>query len=144
MSIPWGDVSTAYFTTGIPDIETFTGVPRKVYRFLKVQGLFNWLLRTSFVRNIVKRKINQRPAGPSDLQREKSIGFVWGQVCNASGQTVAARLTGPEGYTVTIHGSLLILQKVVSGSYSPGYQTPAAVYGENLVLEIPGMERGQV
>ncbi len=144
MSIPWGDVSTAYFTTGIPDIETYTGVPRNVYRFLKIQGLFNWLLRTSFVRNLIKKKINQLPAGPSDLQREKSIGFVWGEASNATGETVSARLTGPEGYTVTIHGSLLILQKVANGNFSPGYQTPAAVYGEDLVLEIPGMERVQV
>jgi len=142
MSIPWGDISTAHFTTGIPDIETFTGISRKVHRLLKFQFLYNWLLRRSFIRRYIKNKIEQRPAGPSDAQREKAVGLVWGEVTNAAGETATARLTGPEGYTVTIHGSLLILQKVLDGNWKPGYQTPALAYGEDLVLEIPGMRRG--
>ena len=32
MTIPWGDISTAYFTTGIPDIEVYTGISKKIYR----------------------------------------------------------------------------------------------------------------
>ena len=28
MTIPWGDVSTGYYTTGIPNIETYTVVPQ--------------------------------------------------------------------------------------------------------------------
>ena len=57
MSIPWGDISTAYFTTDIPDIETFTGMSKKTYNILKLQPLFNWLLRTDMVRNFIKKKI---------------------------------------------------------------------------------------
>lgn len=141
MSIPWGDVSTAHFTTGIPDIETFTGVSKNTYRILKLQGLFNWLLRRSAVRAFLKKKIGQKPAGPSDERREKAIGFVWGEAKNASGKTVSARLTGPEGYTLTLHSSLIILRKVLEGGTRAGYQTPAAVYGEDLVMEVPGMKR---
>jgi short subunit dehydrogenase-like uncharacterized protein len=141
MSIPWGDISTADFTTGIPDIETYTGITPMIYRLLKVQGLFNWLLRTSFMRNIIRKKMSRRSAGPSDEQREKAIGFVWGQACNAEGKTITARLTGSEGYTITLHGCLLIAQKVLQGNFRTGYQTPASAYGENLVLEIPGMKR---
>ncbi|MCW3119033.1 MAG: Saccharopine dehydrogenase [Chitinophagaceae bacterium] len=141
MSIPWGDISTAWFTTGIPDIETYTGIKPTIYRLLKAQGFFNWLLRTSFVRGIIRKKMSRRPAGPSDEQREKAIGFVWGQVSNAAGKTVTARLTGSEGYTITLHGCLLIAQKILQGNFNTGYQTPASAYGEDLVLEIPGMKR---
>ena len=141
MSIPWGDVSTAYFTTGIPDIETYTGVPKNTYRMLKLQGLFNWILRMQFVRNYIKKKIGQKPAGPSDERREKAIGFVWGEARNKAGKTVSARLTGPEGYTLTLHSSLIVIKKVLEGNVKTGYQTPANVYGEDLVLEVPGMKR---
>jgi len=141
MSIPWGDVSTAYFTTGIRGIESYTGISPKTYRLLKLQPLFNWLLRTTFVRNIIKKKINQRPAGPADEQRSKSSSLVWGQAINAGGQTATARLSGPDGYTLTAHSSLLIAQKVLQGFFLPGYQTPASAYGEDLVLEIPGVKR---
>ena len=140
MSIPWGDISTAYFTTGIPDIESYTGISRKVYYILKVQPLFNWLLRTNFVRNGLKKKINSRPAGPSDEQRNKSISLVWGQVSNATGEIVKARLSGPEVYTLTAYSALLIIQKVLTGNFSAGYQTPASAYGENLILEVPGVQ----
>lgn len=141
MTIPWGDVSTAHFTTGILNIETYTGVPSSAYRLLKLQPLFNWLLRTGAVRRLVRKKINQRPAGPSDAQRAQATSLVWGQVTNIKGEKVTARLSGPEGYTLTMHACLLILQKVLSGHIKGGYQTPAAVYGEDLVLEVPGVHR---
>ena len=141
MSIPWGDISTAYFTTGIPDIETFAGVSPKTYRLLKLQPLFNWLLRTSFMRNFIKKKINNRAAGPTDEMRDKATGLVWGEVTNAAGKTASARLSGPEGYTLTLHSTLIIVQKVVRGFSAPGYETPARVYGEDLVLEVPGVKR---
>lgn len=141
MTIPWGDVSTAYYTTGIPNIETYTGVPPSAYRLLKLQPLFNWLLRTGLVRRFVRKQIDQRPTGPSDEQRSKATSLVWGQAGNSKGETVTARLSGPEGYTLTVHASLLILRKVLSGDFKAGYQTPASVYGEDLVLEVPGMQR---
>ena len=141
MSIPWGDISTAYFTTRIPDITTFTGIAKKTYNLLKGQSLFNWMLRTNVVRNYIKKKINKRPAGPSDEQRNKAISLVWGQAINAAGETVTARLSGPEGYTLTMLSSLIIVQKVLNGNFSVGYQTPGSAYGENLVMEIPGVKR---
>jgi len=144
MSISWGDVSTAYFTTGIPDIEVFTGIAPKTYKLLKLQPLFNWLLRTKFMRNYIKKKINNRPAGPDDEQRSKAISLIWGQVTNAAGKTETMRLKGPEGYTLTTLSSLLITQKILQGNFIPGYQTPASAYGENLVMEIPGVSKEDV
>lgn len=140
MTIPWGDISTAYTTTGIPDIESYTGMSKKVYHLLKGQFLFNWLLRTSFVRNILKKKINKRPAGPSDEQRSRARSLVWGQATNAAGKKVVARLSGPEGYTLTTYSALILVQKVLNGNFIPGYQTPAGAYGENLVMEVPGVQ----
>lgn len=140
MSIPWGDVSTAFHTTGIPDIEVYTAVPRKIYLLLKAQGLFNWLLRKEWIRNLVRRKIKQRPAGPSDEKRNKAVSLVWGEVTNTSGRKMRASFKGPEGYTLTAHSSLILAKKILSGNYSTGYQTPAGCYTEQLLFEIPGIE----
>ncbi|HYE56469.1 MAG TPA: saccharopine dehydrogenase NADP-binding domain-containing protein [Chitinophagaceae bacterium] len=138
MSIPWGDVSTAHFTTGIPNIETFVGIKPSVYRALKLQPLFNWLLRTSFVRSYIKGRINKRPAGPGDEARSKAKSLIWGQVTNDRGEKVVERLSCADGYTLTMHASLLISRKILQGNYKSGYQTPAAAYGEGLVFEVPG------
>jgi short subunit dehydrogenase-like uncharacterized protein len=141
MCIPWGDISTAYTTTGITNIETYTGTSPKTFSLLKWQGLFNWVLRTSFVRNYTKKKIKQKPAGPSDEMRSKAMSLVWGEVMNDAGQKASVRLQCPEGYTLTAQSSLLILQKVLQGNFKTGYQTPAGAYGADLVMELPGVSR---
>jgi short subunit dehydrogenase-like uncharacterized protein len=93
------------------------------------------------MRNKAIKKINSKPAGPSDEKRAKSKGLVWGEVKNAKGQTAQARLIGPEGYTLTAHTSLMIAKKILDGNFRPGYQTPAGCYGADLILEAPGITR---
>ncbi|MEO0065008.1 MAG: hypothetical protein RI983_334 [Bacteroidota bacterium] len=141
MTIPWGDISTAFTTTGIPNIETYTGASPKTFNLLKWQKTFNWILKLSVVRNYYKKKIKQQPAGPSEEMRAKAKSLVWGEVENASGQKCAAVMDGPEGYTLTAISSLLITKEILSGNFKPGYQTPAACFGEDLVMEIPGVKR---
>lgn len=141
MTIPWGDVSTAFHTTAIPNIETYTGASPKTFRLLKYQHLYNWLLKTNLVRNYVKKKINAKPAGPDEETRLKSKSLVWGEVENAKGEKISARFTGPEGYTLTAHSSLIITKKVLNDNFKSGYQTPASAYGEDLVLEIADTHR---
>ena len=144
MSIPWGDVSTAYFTTGIPNIETFTGVPKNAYRLLKMQGAFNWLLKKEFVRNRFRAALAKRPAGPDDAARKSARAFIWGRVTNDKGESRMVTSAGPEGYTLTAHSTLIMVQKVLSGNFKPGYQTPASAYGHEFVSEVPGFERGEI
>jgi len=141
MSIPWGDISTAYTTTGIPNIVTYTGIAPKIFKILKYQSLFNWLLRTSFMKNRELKKIKSRPTGPSDEQRAKSKSLVWGEVKDTTGKIVQARLTGPEGYTLTAITSLIIAKKILEGNFKTGYQTPAGCYGADLIMEVPHVTR---
>lgn len=140
MTIPWGDISTAYFTTGIPNIESYTGIPRKAYYILKGQFLFNWLLRTNLIRNSFKRKINKRPAGPSDEQRSKSMSLIWGRVTNAEGKSIEQTFSSPDGYTLSMYSCLIIVKKILDGDLKVGYQTPGTAYGEKLVNKIPGVK----
>ncbi len=140
MSIPWGDISTAYTTTGISNIETYTGIAPKIYWILKLQWAFNWLLRTNFVRTIIKKKIKAKPAGPSDEQRQKSSSLIWGEVSNSTGKTMQASISCFDGYTLTAHSSLVISKKILEGNFKSGYQTPAGCYGENLIREVPGTQ----
>jgi short subunit dehydrogenase-like uncharacterized protein len=141
MSIPWGDVSTAYTTTGIPNIETYTGASPKTFNMLKYQTLYNWVLRMPFMRSRMQKKIRSGPSGPTDEQRARSKSLVWGEATNAAGVSRRARLRGPEGYTLTAMSSLLIAAKVLRKEFKTGYQTPAGCYGSDLVMEIPGTFR---
>lgn len=141
MSLPWGDVATAWYSTGIPNIQSYTHVPVAAWQLLKAQNLFNWLLRKPAVRNFVKRQIDRRAPGPDDNTRNQAVSLLWGQVTNAKGQQVTARMRTPEAYDVTAYTVLLITQKVLQGNFKTGYHTPSTAYGENLVMEIPGVHR---
>lgn len=144
MAIPWGDVASAYYSTGIPNITTFTAVPKKTFNYLKYQSVYNWILRMDVVQNYLKRRLGRRPAGPSAAKREKSTSQVWGRVTNAQGEKREATLSTPNGYTLTALTTLLIAQKVLNGNAPIGYQTPAKAYGEDLILEISGTTRADI
>ncbi|NJO86778.1 MAG: hypothetical protein HC821_01565 [Lewinella sp.] len=141
VAIPWGDIFTAYHTTGIPNIETFFAAPLKQQRLMRWSNYFGPLLRLPAVKNYLNRKIEARPAGPSDARRERALAYVYGEAKNGNGRQVAARLTTLEGYTLTAHTALLCTQKVRNGQWKAGYQTPAGLYGPDLVLETTASHR---
>ncbi len=141
MTIPWGDVATAFYTTGIPNIEVFTAVHPRTYRRMQWLKYFNWFLRLPWVRHLAKQRIAKQAPGPSAEKRAAAQSYIWGQVRNAADTVVEARLRTPDGYTLTAHSALLLTKKILAGEGKPGFWTPAGLFGPDLVLEIPGSER---
>jgi short subunit dehydrogenase-like uncharacterized protein len=140
-TIPWGDVATAFYSTGIPNIEVYTAVPRGLLTMLRASRYMGWLLTSSLAQGFLKGRINARPAGPSDEQRAKGKALLWAEARTDDGTTVSARQRTPEGYTTTALAALLIVRKVLEGNFHLGYQTPATAYGADLILEVPGVTR---
>jgi short subunit dehydrogenase-like uncharacterized protein len=139
ITIPWGDIATAYRTTGIPNIEVYAAVP-KVARYAAIASRYaGALLATSFVKRLLKRRINARPPGPDDAELKRGASFVWGRVHDEQGSAAEARVRGPNGYLLTAHSALLVLRRVLAGEFSVGFQTPARQYGSNFILEVPGV-----
>ena len=138
MTIPWGDISTAYHTTGIPNIVVFTGVPKSSYNMMKLQFLFNPIVKTAFVKRRIQNYVDKNIVGPTAAQNEKGKSLVYGKVTNGEGDIVEARLETAEGYLLTAEMSLIITQKVLADkTLKPGYHTPAALFGCDLILEMP-------
>ncbi|MCP9237575.1 trans-acting enoyl reductase family protein [Lewinella sp. JB7] len=141
VTIPWGDVFTAYFTTGIPNIRTYFAVPPAQIKMMKRSNYLGPILRLGIVQKFLAKKIEARPAGPDDEQRQRAEAYVYGEVKDVSGKTVAARLRTPEGYTLTAITALMIVRRVLDGEMEPGYRTPAGVYGPDLIMEVAGVTR---
>jgi short subunit dehydrogenase-like uncharacterized protein len=142
VTIPWGDVSTAFYSTGIPNIEVYTIVPAQQLKLLKLSRYLGWLLATKPVQNILQKQI---PAGgPSDAERAAGKTYLWGEASDAAGNRVEARQTAQEGYTLTALTALKIAEKILAGNFCPGFQTPAKCYGADLILEIEGVAREDV
>ena len=138
MTIPWGDISTAYSTTGIPNIETFAGASKSVYYVMKLQFLFNPILRTKFVKKLLQKYADDKITGPNEQHFQNGKSLIYGKVTNAKGEFVEGKLETLEGYRLTAETSVLITQKVLELKGISGYQTPAGLFGHELILEIEG------
>jgi short subunit dehydrogenase-like uncharacterized protein len=140
VAIPWGDVSTAWYTTGIPNITTYAAQPPRLIRIIRISRYFGWLLSWEPIQRFLKKRIEKQPAGPSAEKRQRLHCLVWGEVRNAKGEVIEARLKTAEAYALTAMGSLIITRKVLNGNAPTGFQTPAGAYGYELVQEIEGSE----
>lgn len=143
-SIPWGDVASAYYTTGIPNIVTYMAMPGASARIANLTRPFHRLGGTRPVKWLAQRLVDRNISGPSDQERERGASFVWGRASSAAGHVVEARLTTLEGYTLTWKTSLEIAGRVQRGEVSPGFQTPAGAFGADFILEFPPSERHDV
>jgi short subunit dehydrogenase-like uncharacterized protein len=141
MTIPWGDVSTAYYSTGIGHIEVYTTVSGSQLMMARTSRFLGPLLASAPVQAGLKRWVRSRGAGPTAEQRARARTWFWGEVWDDEGRRAAARQEGPEGYTFTVLTALAALERVLRGEGAPGFQTPAKAFGPDFVLEIPGVKR---
>lgn len=137
ITIPWGDIATAYRTTGIPNIEVYMAVTPQFAKVNRFQSLYNPLVRLPFVKSLIKSYIENTIEGPSEEERERARSLVWGKVTNAEKEEKVVRFEGLEGYTFTAKMALHIAKKVLNGKAKPGYFTPAGLFGSGLATELP-------
>jgi short subunit dehydrogenase-like uncharacterized protein len=139
MTIPWGDVLTAYHSTGIPNIEVY--IPASPSLISKLKRL-NWirpLLGWSLVQHLMKKQIEKKVRGPSEASRDKARTYVWGEVRNASGASKTARIDVPNGYTLTVHSALAVIEHLQRHSASGGAYTPSRLLDAGLITRLPGV-----
>ena len=139
-AIPWGDVSTAYRTTGIPNIEVYVPVSPRALANLRRLGKFGWLLRTGPAQSFLKWRIQKGAPGPTAEERAKTPVYVWGEA-RAAGRAITARVRVPNGYTVTTDASIAIARRLLAGGVSPGFTTPARLMGADFVASLPGASK---
>jgi short subunit dehydrogenase-like uncharacterized protein len=140
-TIPWGDVATAFYSTGIGDVEVYVAVPAGTRRMMIASRYIGWLLRLAPVRELLLRRVRRRPSGPSVAARARGVSRLWGEASDDRGQRVVSRLTGPEGYTLTALTAVAAMEKVLAGSARAGFQTPSLAFGADFVLEVDGVRR---
>ncbi|MBT8143743.1 MAG: saccharopine dehydrogenase NADP-binding domain-containing protein [Gammaproteobacteria bacterium] len=137
MTIPWGDVATAFYTTGIPNIETFIPASPKLVQRLKRLNLVRPLLGLGPVQGILKRQVEKRITGPGEQERSKTSTYVWGEARNAD-TAITARMRTANGYDVTVHGSLGVVVHLLGAPDVAGAQTPARLMGASYAETLPG------
>lgn len=138
-TIPWGDVSTAYRSTGIPNIEVYTAVSGTELTAMRSSRYLGWLLGSPPIKTLLNSIVQSTVDGPGEEERSGGRSYMWGEVLN--GGSAVSRLRLPNSYTLTARTAAETLERVLNGDVKPGYQTPATAYGADFVLDIEGVER---
>ena len=118
MTIPWGDLSTAFRSTGIPDIEVYMAVPPSAVSSARRLRRFAPLLGLSFVQSFLVRRIERRVKGPTADERGRERSFLWGRVTKG-GRSVTGTLETLEGYALTAETSVAIAKRVFRAMSRP-------------------------
>ena len=131
-TIPWGDVATAFHSTGIPNIEVYTPLSATTRRLMAASGYLRPVLGSYAAQRLLKRLVRGQPPGPSDEERARGMSLLWGEVVDDRGARCVSRVRAPEAYTLTALTALAIAEKALAGQAPAGFQTPSRAYGADL------------
>lgn len=139
MTIPWGDVSTAFRTTGIPNIRVYSGASPKSIAQTRRMRLLLPIAGWKPIRRLLQSFAARRP-GPSAEQRARGRVNLWGRVADGKGGEVTMTMATPEGYAFTVLSALAAVKRVMQMAPASGSTTPALCFGAEFVTTIEGVE----
>lgn len=141
VTVPWGDVSTAYYSTGIPNVETYAAVPEYVPPVMRKSRPVAPVLGTQPVQQALQTLADLVVSGPTAEERAQSVSRIWGEVEDDEGNRFAARMRTPDTYDVTARTATETARRVLEGEVNAGFQTPSSAFGPDFALEFDGVER---
>lgn len=141
VTIPWGDVSTAWHSTHIPDIDVYMAMTPAMRRGLVLSRWIGWLLTMQPVRRRLVAAARARHPGPGEEARARGSSRFWGEARDAAGNVVTSRLFGPEGYTLTAGTAVTAARRMLAGGVATGFLTPSLAFGPDFILGQAGVRR---
>ena len=124
MSIPWGDIVTAYYSTEIPNILVLTAIEESQAKWVKRCNHIVDLLAIKWVRKYLQKLIAKKVVGPSAEARAAGFMRLWGRAYNEQ-DSVEMFVDTPEGYSFTVISSLLFVEELLANKIMPGAYTPS-------------------
>lgn len=114
MPLSFGDLVTAWKSTGIPNIAMFVNIKD----------------------NVLPDGVAAMPAGPSLEERVANRASAVAEVTGIDGTVVRARIDTINGYSYTPLAAVEALRLLLAGQVRPGFQTPATVFGAGFAVSI--------
>ncbi len=134
----WGDISTAYQSTQIPNIEIYLAMPHINPLLLLALRTLGLAAHFAVVKTLLKRAVDKRPPGANAAELKSGETIVWGEVHDGAGKTVQKKTRTSHAYQFTVDAALASVEKFLQGSVLPGALTPSKAFGPEFVFTIPG------
>jgi short subunit dehydrogenase-like uncharacterized protein len=141
IAVSWGDVSSAYFSTGVADITTYFEASMAVRVHNSLLAMYGWSVPFTPWQRVLRAGTEFLPAGPSASESASQRATIVAEVEDAAGRIVGSRLYTPEAYAFTALSGAAIAARVLAGDWQAGFETPARVFGADFVLDFPDVSR---
>lgn len=141
VAMPWGDVATAFHSTGIPEIEVYLILSGRMPALLKASRFAAPLLRRPAVQRFLKARVEAMPEGPEARVRNGTRALLLAEVEGPGDQLARTLLETPSGYALTPVAAVECARRVAAGEAPTGFQTPSTAFGGDFVLSLPGCVR---
>lgn len=115
--LSFGDLVTAWHSTGIPNITMFVNVTGDAFPVGDPSML---------------------PDGPSQEERDGQRARAVAEVMGADGTVVRSVIETVNGYSYTPLAAVEAARRVLDGDHRPGFQTPGKVFGSDFAESIAG------
>jgi short subunit dehydrogenase-like uncharacterized protein len=141
LAVSWADVVSAYFSTGVPDIDVYFEATPAIRAALMASRHLGWWMGYPPVQRYLKTWTRFLPEGPDEEERRTATAVLVAEAEDEEGRRAVARLRTPEIYTFTAMTGVAVAQRVLAGDWEAGYETPSRVFGADFVLSFPGVSR---
>jgi len=139
--IPWGDLETAFRSTGIPNITTYMVFPGS---FIRAMRLFSPAIKVFAGIKPLKATLQKIAGwlnrGPDENLRNTGRSYIYGMVRNDKGEKMEAWLETIEVYRFTAIAGVLCVEGVFENK-PIGALTPSLAFGPDFVLRVEGTKR---
>ena len=142
VTIPWGDVSSAYVTTSIPNIEVYIATNGAVVFSMRLLRYFGWLLQIPGMLPLLKKLVDFTVTGPRESSRSARVVHVFGEVVDEDHRSHSHVITTPDTYTLTAHTAIEAVARVLHSPPPGGVYTPASAFGSAFIHEVVAMMAG--
>ena len=133
VTVPWGDISSAFHTTRIPNIRVYASTTSGQIRLMRCGRWLLPLAKTAPIQWLGRRLIERHVKGPNETKRASGIAEFWGRATDDDGRTAEATLVTPEGYSLTAQTAVDIMRRTLAGEVEPGFTTPAKAFGGGFI-----------
>jgi short subunit dehydrogenase-like uncharacterized protein len=135
-AISWGDVATAFHSTGIGNVATYTQLPRgATFGMMAARKLARLPLGGRLMHAALERAVRRMP-NPSAESMANGGVELWARARDGKGRSVERRMRTPDGYLLTADSVTRIAAHLGAGTLPAGAHTPSSLLGPRFALEL--------
>jgi short subunit dehydrogenase-like uncharacterized protein len=136
-----GDVSSAFFSTGIPNIETYLRATLPVWGAIAMDQYWGWLLSTPPWKAFLRAQIDYLVPEVPPNRGAAGWATIVAEAEDGCGRCVRSRMHTGDAYWFSALSAVAIVEKILAGELKSGFQTPSSVYGADFALSFDGVRR---